>query len=472
MLANGEESIYTRAQKTTVGYVVEPGVVSVIVPVGTDSHDGNLILGRAELSVNGVSVSEVVTVLDFPEFATPTNGQLYIGRLEAAAAALFDYEDSLDNLVDASIITTADYESLSELNDNALDRILDQVEDYDATNSITVETDDSGSTMTLGVAELNRLDRAVTMQLAAQNFAIAQFSESNADLTGVRAVRVPDWNAWWENAARPSIEAIGGNSYTDLTFGVWESAKDGADKARRYLAYVSLLVASGGTAAQGVALNYLTIALSYISKQMTEALESGNRIAFDSLRGLAEDLGKTAVSIAAGLPQNSGTAIFIRDFNDWLETIDLISNGETVACRKQKDLALQSSTQQSSTQRNTLRACPFPGTSPSPSDNEEPPATLHACADPLVPTDASWKFFRFIFGGGFVSYPEKDSLICYGNLTYFTYLGNSMDEYVCDAGWKNCRRSTTPPLVYTDIVQHDGWTQYLYDSGWGDRTPE
>lgn len=87
---------------------------------------------------------------------------------------------------------------------------------------------------------------------------------------------------------------------------------------------------------------------------------------------------------------------------------------------------------------------------------------LHACNDPSVPTTARWKFYRYIFGGGGTSYPEKKGLICYIATSYYAYAGGGMKHYICDDGMVNCRRSDKKEYIYTKIVSRDTGTEYQY----------
>ena len=87
---------------------------------------------------------------------------------------------------------------------------------------------------------------------------------------------------------------------------------------------------------------------------------------------------------------------------------------------------------------------------------------LHPCNDPSVPTQARWKFYRYIFGGGGTSYAEKKGLICYTSTSYYTYAGGGLKYYICDDGMVNCRRSDKKEYIYTDVISRDTGTEYQY----------
>ena len=99
-----------------------------------------------------------------------------------------------------------------------------------------------------------------------------------------------------------------------------------------------------------------------------------------------------------------------------------------------------------------------------------PPGTAHACADPNIPIDAHWKFYRYIYGGGGTAYAEKAGFICYTNTSYYTYQGQ-MEKFVCaSSAMENCQPDASPVTVYTDIRADGDTTRYEYEGGYATRT--
>ncbi len=99
----------------------------------------------------------------------------------------------------------------------------------------------------------------------------------------------------------------------------------------------------------------------------------------------------------------------------------------------------------------------------------------HVCADQDVPTQAKWKFYRYMYGGGARAYKEKNGLICLGRTTYRKISSSSWEDYKCDDKWENCRLVPESSKTITEVTSPysgPGTTKYGHETGYGVRSPK
>lgn len=100
----------------------------------------------------------------------------------------------------------------------------------------------------------------------------------------------------------------------------------------------------------------------------------------------------------------------------------------------------------------------------------------HPCDVPSAPTQARWKFYAYIFGGGAQSYPEKDGFICMASRnSYRTISANSWKEFKCDLQWKNCKEDPSLAKTITEVKTNyrgPATTKFGHEKGYGVRDTE
>ncbi len=99
----------------------------------------------------------------------------------------------------------------------------------------------------------------------------------------------------------------------------------------------------------------------------------------------------------------------------------------------------------------------------------------HVCGLKEYPSRASWKFYRYMYGGGDRSYQERDGYVCMGRTSYRKITGSSWDEYKCDYKWENCKLVPNLSKSIVEVKSNyagPGVVKYGYDKGYGVRTPK
>ena len=501
------------------GIAIEDGLLLAIVPQGVSNTRGEQVFGKAEIFLDGQGPITKLFVVDQPKLQNATNGLVLAGTLQAALDASIELQENLDEIRLEGFISTNDYQNLTTAEQHKRTLYRAQINEYITQGTITIaELDVLGEIQpirTLSNVELNRADRSIIMSFAVMDILFT--SENTGSTSSDTSTAIARRDGFARELDSAQIEFLreryrfisesladtlhatqagdAPSSVKDTVEGLadWiptvipaieNATQQGLDKAQQLLASIGLIVSGGGVIlSDGSAIGNASIELAKLLSQTTtlpavllinrltnsntDAFLQRDKNRFDWTAELVGQIARTGSSVLGALPAGviSGMSNLT---GQALEIKDTFVNIQTLACTKNKNNFQRSELFQNSTNvgRRIADLDSFCS-----STVPETASNTHACADPQIQIDAHWKFFRNIFGGGFTSFPEKHNLVCFGDFTYFTYLGSSLDEYVCDTDWSNCQRSGNPPTIYTDIVQHDGWTQYVWEGGWGDRTP-
>ena len=312
----------------SVGYAPSANQVWIVVP-GEPGDQSQPVLGNVELIVQGSGDTERLVVTDYPSYNIATRGQIFVGQLRALSNASLRTITTLDRLYDRQMVTDEDRDRLQISLYNRLAAYSSMITEYERTGSVTLNDPLlNGFTQPMTAEALGRLDRAIVTRLAAHRYALDQFGTmATSGSMQIKEVRVPDWEAWTA-AMQRSVDAVGGDDYTDLTFGVWDAIKRGGRLAGKLGSWIGIQITSSGPAAAALVYSQAQALLTYVFEKAANAIDRGDQADFDRLVALGRTTLANATSVLSSLPDASKWRPLIDDLNDIGGMDGLIQNIE------------------------------------------------------------------------------------------------------------------------------------------------
>lgn len=343
----------------SVGYAFSADRVWIVAPGPLDLQPTGAV-GNYVIAVEGAANTERVKIADYPSFSVLQPGAVFVGQLRASANAIVRSNAALVRMHEQQKITTSERDRALAANDRQMLTLAGMIAQYERSGTVTINDEITGGiAATLANSTLGRMDRALLARWAAQHTLVEQSALAVNTQVQTKYAREVDWGPWTE-AMQASVEAVGGEDYTDLTFGVWDAIKRGGRQARRGAAFVGLQISSAGSAAAAIAYSQAVAALTYIGDKITNAIDRGDQSEFDRLQELAKSTIANFVSVLRSLPDHSTVAPMIQSLDDWLSAYGLMERIDGL-CQVNPQQGLSSSAQL----KQTTETCPLVPTGPS-----------------------------------------------------------------------------------------------------------